>query len=360
MVYSGSQCDILLKLGQVLTNPEEWESSLSGTGPIYDLEEKFKRLAGHRYALSMANATLALWQVFEALNIHNTEVICSPLTWGSMLTGALLAHNELIFADVDEQSLNPTVTTIRLLIGKHTRALLLNDTFGYPSVGPELQQLAHEYGWVIIQDCSASFGAWIHDRHTGAFADVAVFSLGPGKTLSGSEGAVVVTSKNQLYEKLVEQTQHPQRIRRDVPWAMNQFALNCRISAVGAAIASSSFYPTMRFLIRQRSHWLTVLKELNILGLTDTLPPPAEISPSYSTFTFALNPKNDKEFSRWLAEQKGQYRIVPSPVCQPIYQDAYFKKHYPQKNKPNCPVAEVQSRRRVQLIFSNHEEVIPL
>lgn len=353
MIDSNTRHRVLHKLQDLFTHPDDWQSSLAGTGPVYELEEKFKRLTGHRYALGMCNATLALWQIFEALDIHQREVICSPITWGGMLTGALLAHNELIFSDVDLHSLNATAHTIRPLIGKRTGALLLNDTFGYPGVGPELRELAGRKGLLIIQDCSTGFGAWICGQHTGAYADVAVYSLGPGKVLSASEGAVVVTSNEHLFERLVEHTQHPQRIRRDVPWKINQLALNCRISAVGAAIASACFYPALKSVIRRRSHWQQVLRSLNSAGLSETPLPPAEILPAYSTFTFTPAGNKERELFCWLTQKDSPLRIIPAPVCRPLYQDAYFKQHYPQKELPHCPVAEAQCARRIGLVISD-------
>ena len=58
---------------------DQWNEHLSGAGSVYRLERKFADLVGKPHSIAVANATLGLWAVFEAYNIHDAEVITSQM-----------------------------------------------------------------------------------------------------------------------------------------------------------------------------------------------------------------------------------------------------------------------------------------
>src|SRR5512139_582002 len=84
-----------------LSDEDRWMMSLAGTGAVYRLEQRFASLLGHPHALGVGNATVGLWALFQAFNIHEAEIITTPYTWGGSLTGLLLTGNCPVFADID-------------------------------------------------------------------------------------------------------------------------------------------------------------------------------------------------------------------------------------------------------------------
>lgn len=347
---------ILSRIDRLLDNPSDWAGALSGSGPVFELEAKFKALTGHRYALCMANATLAIWQICGSLELTGREIICSPITWGGMLTGPLLTKSKIRFADVNTVTACPTLDTLCPVVSKRTKALLINDTFGYPGIDKKIQKYADDLGFVTIQDCSESFGAFVDGKHTGAFADVAVFSLGPLKPLSAGEGAVVVTSNKKLYERLIEFTQHPQRMRRDIPWTRNQFALNCRLSPVAAVIANERFFPVLDVVAEERNRWRSLAQKLVTAGLSYTPAVHGPVVPGYSRFTFMPAAGARDKIVPYLKSEQLRYRLILPPCIQPIYLDPYFQKHYQKKDSPHLPLAQFVCGQRVQLVKMNSVE----
>src|SRR5688500_11577265 len=99
-------------INEFMIDSSQWESGLAGTGAVYQLEKKFASLVGHPHALAVANATLGLWAIFVSLDLHDSEIVVSPYTWGGSLAGLLSTGNRPVFADIDQDSLtlDPTAT----------------------------------------------------------------------------------------------------------------------------------------------------------------------------------------------------------------------------------------------------------
>ena len=94
---------VKLAIEEFCLTKDQWSEHLSGAGTVYYLERKFADLVGKPHSIAVANATLGLWAVFEAYNIHDADVITSPYTWGGSIAGLLKAGNKPVFADIDSR-----------------------------------------------------------------------------------------------------------------------------------------------------------------------------------------------------------------------------------------------------------------
>ncbi|MCA9735447.1 MAG: DegT/DnrJ/EryC1/StrS family aminotransferase [Deferribacteres bacterium] len=334
-------------------NPEQWDMSLSGTDAVYRMEQKFSKLIGKSYALAVSNATTGLWAVFQALDLNGAEVITTPYTWCGSLTGLIATGNQPVFVDIDPDSLTIDPEKIVGLITPTTKAILAVDIYGYPCNGPALRKIADEYNLTLIQDCAQSFGAYMNGKHTGCFADLAVFSLGWNKGLFAGEGGVIVTSDEDLYQKLVWSTQHPIRQTRDVfNISVNEFALNLRIHPLAAVWAEKEFDKALNYIEGHRNAYLNVLKTLVDAGLCSNQISDSNIHPSF--YKFIINPKsnNFNEIKKLLQIKNLHYRITDTPISAPVYCHDAFKKFAVEHSwpRPNtCSNAEAACNNRVCL-----------
>ena len=288
----------LSALGGFLADRRAWSASIQGTDAVFRLEQRFAALTGHRHALAVSNATLGLWSVFRALGLRGSDVMTSPYTWGGTIAGLLATRNQPVFADVDRRT--PVLDPVELeqSITRRTEAILAPDIYGHPANGPAFKRIAARHGLVLIQDCAQGFGAYYRGRHTGAFADVAVFSLTFGKALFAGEGGVIVTSDEQLFRRLVSLTQHPARQARDLPfYPISDTGLNLRINPLAAVVADALFERVLGHVAERRLAWVEKLNWLHAQGLSKTTAvPTSEALPSFEVATF--EPRGNRRWSK--------------------------------------------------------------
>src|SRR5438552_12791232 len=88
-----------------LANLEQQAMSLAGTHSVHRLEQKFRSLIGLPHALAVANATLGLWAVLQALDITGAEIVTTPYTWAGSIGAIIHTGNRPVFADIRPDTL---------------------------------------------------------------------------------------------------------------------------------------------------------------------------------------------------------------------------------------------------------------
>jgi dTDP-4-amino-4,6-dideoxygalactose transaminase len=83
-------------------------------------------------------------------------------------------------------------------ITPRTKVLLLQHTFGIPTELDAALDLARRHGLDVIEDCVHALGATYHGRHVGSFGRAAFFSSEESKTISTTQGGMVVTDDAEL------------------------------------------------------------------------------------------------------------------------------------------------------------------
>ena len=344
---------IATEIEKSIKNESKLVMALSGTDDIYHLEQKFCHLVEVPYSLCMCNATMGLWAIWQALGLKGCEVITTPLTWAGTIAGLLQADNQPIFVDVDPDTLCLDPKKVERAINTKTRAILSVDIFGVPSYGKALRKIADKHGLHLVLDCSQSFGSIADGHHTGYYADVTVFSLGPNKILSGGEGAVLVTPHKDLYQNLVILTQHPSRQKRDVPQMdTNEFFFNLRIHPIAAIWANSRLYKILKDVKKRRKDCIRILE---MLSKDKIIAEPKidfnRIKPNF--YEFSVLPRSKyKEPLKY----KRDYMIRMSKlnITELLYQQKAFQELAQAKGWriSNCLVAEEQIKKRMYLEFN--------
>lgn len=354
MSYSIPHQKIKAALQEFISDRSRWDMGICGTRAVYRLESRFASLVGHPHTLAVANATLGLWAVFMALGVRDAEVITTPYSWGGTLAGLIFAGNRPIFADIDAGSLTLDPEQVVLRITRNTKAILSVDIYGYPSNGPALREVANKHGLALIQDCAQSFGAYLGNHHTGWWADAAVFSFTWGKALFSGEGSVIVTPHRKLLERLIWETQHPNRQLRDVPHLpKNELGLNLRINPLAAVWADAVFDDALIGVEQHRKECVEILALLQREGISKTkFPYEKDVKPSFHVLTFEPCCEAAR-IEKMLRKRNLRCRISAPPVTAPLYcHDVYgqLAESHDWRKSHRCPVAEEESRRRVRLV----------
>lgn len=170
-----------------------WSSrQLTNGGALHaELEKELCQYLGVKYISLFSSGTLALTLALKALNLKG-EVITTPFT--AAATAQAIYWNNLtpVFADIDHEDFNISVSEIERAISPDTCALLPVHVFGNPCKVEKINQLAQKHNLKVIYDAAHCFGVQFNGESICNFGDLSVLSFHATKVFSTIEGGAVV------------------------------------------------------------------------------------------------------------------------------------------------------------------------
>mgnify|MGYP002780282138 CR=1 FL=1 len=209
-------------------------------------EREFADAIGTRYAVAVANGTVALDLALKALSIGpGDEVVVTPRTFIASVSCVVNTGAVPVFADVDRDSGNITAATVEPVLSSRTKAIIAVHLAGWPTDVDALTDLAAPRGIAVIEDCAQAHGARLRGRAVGSLGTIGAWSFCQDKIMTtGGEGGMVTTNDADLWAKMwsfkdhgksweaVYERQHPPGFR----WVHDSFGTNWRMLEVQAAI----------------------------------------------------------------------------------------------------------------------------
>ncbi len=225
-----------------------------------EFEKEFATHCGVKYAIALANGTVALELALEALGIRpGEEVITTSYTFLASASAIVMRGAVPLLADVDPESLNITTETIRAVITPKTKAIIAVHLVGNPCDMDPIMELAREYDLKVIEDCAQAHGASYKGRPVGSLGDAAAFSFCQDKIMTtGGEGGMLTTNDEDVWKRAwsfkdhgksfdaVYNREHPPGFR----WLHESFGTNWRMTEMQAAIG--------RIQLRRLPEWKKV------------------------------------------------------------------------------------------------------
>ena len=233
------------------------------------LENRFAALHPGRQALAVNSGTSALLAAYRVLDIGpGDEVVVPTMTFLATASPLLLLGATPVLCDSAAPTGNVTAETIEPRLTRRTRAITVTHLFGHPCPMDEIIELAGEHGIPVIEDCSHAHGSTYHGRPVGTFGDLAVFSIGGLKIVSGGMGGILLSKDRRHHDLAILLSSFQQRSELTVAdpglRGLADFGLGCnlRISPVAAVLADSH-------LVRLPE--LVAAKHRNISALVEAL-----------------------------------------------------------------------------------------
>jgi dTDP-4-amino-4,6-dideoxygalactose transaminase len=212
-------------------------------------ESEFSDFAETKYAISLANGTVALEIALQALDIGaGSEVIITPRTFLASASSIVNVGAKPVFADVDLESQNITPASVEPLVSSRTKAIICVHLAGWPCDVDEFLGLAQQHGIAIIEDCAQAHGARYRGRSVGSFGNIGAWSFCQDKIMTtGGEGGMVTTSDQSLWSSMWSLKDHGKSYeavfeREHSPgfrWLHESFGTNARMTEMQAAIGRS-------------------------------------------------------------------------------------------------------------------------
>ena len=175
----------------------------------YQFEEELAKYLGleesGRHLLSVSSGTAALHSACELAGLGpGDEVICPSFTYVACHQAITATGADVVFCDIDEDTLAVDPDSVRSLVGDRTKAIMAVHYAGIPCRIDEIHAIARDHGLRVIEDAAHAFGSRSNGRPIGTFGDLVCFSFGPVKIITSLEGGALVTSDPDDMQRLRE------------------------------------------------------------------------------------------------------------------------------------------------------------
>jgi len=169
-------------------------------GPmVAKFERLFAEYTNIPYAIATTSCTTALHLGLIALDVGpDDEVIVPDFTFVASANSVEYQQAKPVFCDIDLSTFNIDVSQIESKITDRTKAIMPVSLFGLSVDIQPIMELAGKYGLHVIEDAACAIGAWYHEHHAGALADVVAVSFHPRKAITTGEGGMLLTHCEEM------------------------------------------------------------------------------------------------------------------------------------------------------------------
>lgn len=271
-------------------------------------EKKFADTFNCKYGISAVNGTATMHAILEGMGIKDgDEVIVPALTMLSTCLSVLQTNALPVFADIDPDTFQISVESIKKCITPRTKAIQVVSLYGMPPEMDEIMELANKHNLYVIEDNAECYLGYYKNKIVGSIGHASSFSLQNSKHLTSGEGGMILTNDINLahnirrftilgYQSIgelappnltIQDFQHP-NFHRHV-----SFGFNYRISGLQAAVGLGQL-ERIEELVNWRVKSGDRLKRIIEEKKCEWLIPqktPSYIKHSYWTFVCKLNTK---------------------------------------------------------------------
>lgn len=278
-----------------------------------------------------------------------TTAAAFPTTVNPIIQNGLIP----VFIDVELNTANPTLQSIKNAYSEKTKAVFIAHTLGNPFAAEEIANFCKEKNiWLIEDNCDA-FGSEYNHKKTGTFGDISTLSFYPAHHITTAEGGAVLTS-DPLLNKIVrslrdwgrdcwcptgkDDTCHNRFNWKlgDLPegydhkYIYSELGYNLKMTDIQAALGLAQMDKIDSFIAKRKENFNYLLEEFkkfdNYFLLPQFLP---EANPSW--FGFLITIKNNSginriELLKFLNAKKIGTRLLfaGNIVKQPYFKNGHY------------------------------------
>ena len=276
----------------------------------------------------------------------NDEVIVTSRTFIASASCCAFNNIKPIFVDVDLETQNITLESIKTQINDNTKAIILVHLAGWPCELDKICNYCRDKGIYIIEDCAQAHGAKYKGKSVGSWGDINAWSFCQDKIMTtGGEGGMITTNCPHLFRKawsikdhgkdydLVFNKNHPFGFR----WLHKNLGTNWRMMPIQAVIGIEALKLLDSWVNHRREIANIYNKNLNdIRGVRLTIPGD-EIFHSYYKYYFFINPLEFNKSRDQIIQEINKENIKATVgSCGEIYLEDSLKKYKPKIDNINA------------------------
>lgn len=165
---------------------------------VKEFEKRMAEKLGMDSFLMVDSGSNGLYLGLKLMNLpEGSEVILPSLTWVSCAQAVMLAGCKPVFADVDINTQNVTVESIKAQITEKTSAIMV---VHYGGLAVDMDPIM-ALGYPVIEDACHAVDSTYKGKACGTIGDVGVYSFDAVKNMAVGEGGGVVSKHPEYMER---------------------------------------------------------------------------------------------------------------------------------------------------------------
>lgn len=177
-----------------------WDSKwITNNGQFHQqLEQALAKYLGVEFLSLFTNGTLPLITAFQALGIHEGEVITTPYSF--VATSHSIWWNGLkpVFVDIEEETCGIDPAKIEAAITPNTVAIMPVHCYGKPCKTAEIDAIAKKHNLKVIYDAAHAFGVIENGQSVLNAGDISTLSFHATKVYNTIEGGALICHSAEM------------------------------------------------------------------------------------------------------------------------------------------------------------------
>ncbi len=208
-------------------------------GKVNEFQTNLEKYLNVKHVIPVGNGTDALQIALMALDLKPGDEVITP-TFTFIATAEVVALLGLtpVVVDVDYDTFNISVESIKKAITPRTKAIVPVHLFGQNADMEAIQELAKEHGLYIIEDACQSIGSVYtfsdgKQVQSGCIGNIGCTSFFPSKNLGCyGDGGAIFTNDDELANKMRIIANHGMSVR----YYHDMIGVNSRLDSIQAAV----------------------------------------------------------------------------------------------------------------------------
>lgn len=227
-------------------------------GPkVTDFQHHLEAYTGAKHVIPVGNGTDALQIALMALGLKPGDEVITP-TFTFIATAEVVALLGLtpVVVDVDWETMNMDLDSVRRAITPRTKAIVPVHLFGQCADMEKLMALAKEHHLYIVEDACQAIGAKYtfangETKQAGTIGDIGCTSFFPSKNLGCyGDGGAIFTNDDELASKMRAIANHGMVVR----YHHDMIGVNSRLDSIQAAVLDAKLPHLDEYIVaRQRA-----------------------------------------------------------------------------------------------------------
>ena len=305
---------------------------------VSEFQAHLEAYTGAKHVINVGNGTDALQIALMALGLKPGDEVITP-TFTFIATAEVVALLGLtpVVVDVDWETMNMDVASVRRAITPRTKAIVPVHLFGQCADMEALLALAQKHGLYVVEDACQAIGAKFtfangETKQAGTMGHIGCTSFFPSKNLGCyGDGGAIFTNDDELAAKMRAIANHGMVVR----YHHDMIGVNSRLDSIQAAVLDAKL-PHLNEYIAARQQ-AAAYYDKAFSGCEQLLIPGRQ---AHSTHVFHQYTLRVVGADRDALREKLAERGIPAMIYYPVplhQQKAYLDPRY---KDGDFPVAE--------------------
>jgi perosamine synthetase len=235
---------------------------------VNKFEEMIAEFTHSARAVAVVNGTAGLQVALRLAGVKaDDEVITQSLTFIATANAILYNGAHPIFLDVDLNTMGLSPVAVEEFLTEH--AVLKDDgcynkltkkkiaacmpmhTFGFPVNLDGLLAVCTKWKIPIVEDAAESLGSFYHEKHTGNFGTLGVFSFNGNKIITSGGGGAIISNDISLAQ-MGKHLTTTAKVPHAYEFIHDEMGYNFRMPNVNAALACAQMEQLELFIESKR------------------------------------------------------------------------------------------------------------